>query len=49
MKKHYKSYTSAQPDGQGGFDGAKELRLRLMEAENAAEVRKIVEDFLDKA
>lgn len=39
MKKHYKSYTV-------GFEGAKELRLRLMEAENAAEVRKIVKDFL---
>ncbi|HEY5220679.1 MAG TPA: tRNA-dihydrouridine synthase [Candidatus Paceibacterota bacterium] len=48
MKKHYKSYTSAHDDGQGGFDGAKELRMRLMDAENAAEVRKIVLDFLDK-
>jgi tRNA-dihydrouridine synthase len=46
MKKHYKSYTSAQPDGSGGFDGAKELRMRLMDAKNAAEVSKIVNDFL---
>jgi tRNA-dihydrouridine synthase len=42
MKKHYKSYTT----GFGGFDGAKELRIRLMGAENASEVRKIVPDFL---
>ncbi len=42
MKKHYKSYTT----GFGGFAGAKELRIRLMDASNAAEVRAIVEDFL---
>jgi len=42
MKKHYKSYTT-------GFDTAKELRIRLMEAENASEVRQIVLDFLDKS
>lgn len=48
MKKHYKSYTSARPDGSGGFEGAKELRLRLMETQNAAEVRAIVQDFLAK-
>jgi tRNA-dihydrouridine synthase len=35
MKKHYKAYTP----------GEKELRIRLMEAENAAEVRKIVQEF----
>jgi tRNA-dihydrouridine synthase len=44
MKKHYKSYTTAYD----GFDGAKELRLRLMEAENAAEVSKIIQNFLKK-
>ena len=38
MKKHYKAYTT-------GFDGAKELRLKLMETKNAADVRKIVEEF----
>ncbi len=42
MKKHYKSYTT-------GFDGSKELRIHLMEAKNAAEVRKIVRDFLKKS
>jgi tRNA-dihydrouridine synthase len=42
MKKHYKSYTT-------GFDGAKELRIRLMEAENATEIRQIVQDFLKKS
>jgi tRNA-dihydrouridine synthase len=36
MKKHYKSYTP----------GEKELRMRLMEVENATEVRKIVQGFL---
>jgi tRNA-dihydrouridine synthase len=39
MKKHYKSYTP----------GEKELRMRLMEAENAAEVHEIVQDFLSAA
>lgn len=39
MKKHYKAYVN-------GFDGAKELRVRLMEAENADEVEKITLDFL---
>lgn len=46
MKKHYKSYTSGSPDGLPPFDGAKELRLKLMEAKDAAEVRKIVENFV---
>lgn len=35
MKKHFKAYVE-------GFDGAKELRMTLMEAENAAEVGRIV-------
>lgn len=39
MKKHYKAYAN-------GFDGAKELRVRLMEAINAKEVAKIISDFL---
>ena len=39
MKKHFKAYCS-------GFDGAKELRIKLMETENAEEVRKLVEEFL---
>ncbi len=39
MKKHYKAYVN-------GFDGAKELRVKLMEAENADEVASIVQDFL---
>ncbi|MGB7957958.1 MAG: tRNA-dihydrouridine synthase [Minisyncoccia bacterium] len=37
MKKHFKAYVS-------GFLGAKELRIKLMETENAAEVKKIVEE-----
>ena len=39
MKKHYKAYVN-------GFDGAKELRVELMGAENAREVGKIVKRFL---
>lgn len=39
MKKHYKAYVN-------GFDGAKELRMKLMEAENAEEVERIVNEFL---
>ncbi len=40
MKKHLKAYVT-------GFDGAKELRIALMDtAENAADVRRIVEEFL---
>ena len=39
MKKHYKAYVN-------GFDGAKELRVKLMETENAKQVENIVNDFL---
>lgn len=39
MKKHYKAYVN-------GFDGAKELRVKLMETKNAHEVEVIVNDFL---
>jgi len=38
MKKHFKAYVE-------GFDGAKELRMKLMEAANAAEVEKIINEF----
>ncbi len=38
MKKHYKAYVE-------GFDGAKELRMRLMECNNAGEVEKIVKKY----
>ncbi len=39
MKKHYKAYVN-------GFDGAKELRMKLMDAENAAEIEQLIKDFL---
>jgi tRNA-dihydrouridine synthase len=39
MKKHFKAYCS-------DFDGAKELRIKLMETENAAQVRALVEECL---
>ena len=39
MKKHFKAYIN-------GFDGAKELRNRLMETNNSKEVAKIVDNFL---
>ena len=42
MKKHYKAYAS-------GFDGAKELRIKLMETINGKEVAGIVSDFLKSA
>jgi tRNA-dihydrouridine synthase len=40
MKKHYKAYVN-------GFDGAKELRMKLMEAENAEQIEAQVKEFLD--
>ncbi len=39
MKKHYKAYVN-------NFDGAKELRVRLMEAEDYAEIENITKEFL---
>ena len=39
MKKHYKAYVN-------NFEGAKELRVKLMEAENATEIENITNDFL---
>lgn len=39
MKKHYKAYVT-------GFDGAAELRAKLMEAANASEVAKTVTEYL---
>ena len=40
MKKHYKAYCN-------DFRGAKELRVKLMEAENSSEVEKVVNEFLN--
>ncbi len=39
MKKHFKAYIN-------GFDGAKDLRIQLMETKNAKEVEKIIKDYL---
>ena len=41
LKKHYKAYVN-------GWGGAKELRIQLMEASDAAGVEQIVRDFLSK-
>ena len=41
MKKHFKAYAQ-------GFDGAKELRVQLMEAENADAVEREIQAFIDK-
>jgi len=41
MKKHFKAYVN-------GFEGAKELRVKLMETENAKQVEKIINDFLTR-
>jgi nifR3 family TIM-barrel protein len=38
MKKHFKAYVT-------GFDGAKELRIKLMQTKTAAEVKEITEEF----
>jgi nifR3 family TIM-barrel protein len=45
MKKHYKAYVNGFP-ANAGRDGAKELRMKLMEAVSANEVEKIVNEFL---
>lgn len=42
MKKHYKAYVN-------GFDGAKELRMELMDAKNADEVERITLTWLSKS
>jgi nifR3 family TIM-barrel protein len=39
MKKHFKAYVN-------GFDGAKELRVKLMETENSKEVENIINTFI---
>ncbi|MEA3398965.1 MAG: tRNA-dihydrouridine synthase [Patescibacteria group bacterium] len=39
MKKHFKAYVN-------GFDGAKELRIKLMKVNSYKEVKKIIKDFL---
>lgn len=39
MKKHFKAYIN-------GFDGAKELRMKLMEATDAKEIEKILRDYI---
>ena len=39
MKKHYKAYVS-------GFDGAKELRVKLMSTKSASEVEEIVREYI---
>jgi len=41
MKKHFKAYVN-------GFDGAKELRVKLMETNSAKEVEKNIKEFLAK-
>jgi tRNA-dihydrouridine synthase len=40
MRKHFKAYAS-------GFDGASELRAKLLETKNITEVEDIVKSFLD--
>jgi tRNA-dihydrouridine synthase len=40
MKKHYKAYVN-------GFDGAKELRAKLMDTNNASEVESIIQEYFN--
>jgi nifR3 family TIM-barrel protein len=42
LKKHYKAYAN-------GFDGAKELRAKLMETNSATEAEEIVNEFLQNS
>ena len=39
MKKHFKAYVN-------GFDGAKELRVKLMQTQNVKDVEKVIHSFL---
>ena len=39
MKKHFKAYVN-------GFDGAKDLRIKMMDAERVEEIESLVHDFL---
>lgn len=41
MKKHYKAYVN-------GFDGAKELRTKLMATNSARDVKKTIDEYLNK-
>ena len=40
MKKHYKAYVN-------GFDGASELRVKLMDTNTSSEVEKIIDDYVN--
>ena len=39
MKKHYKAYVT-------GFEGSKELRMKLMDAKDAGKIESIIDDYL---
>ena len=41
MKKHYKAYVN-------NFDGAMEIREKLMQCENAAQVESVVDEVFKK-
>ena len=45
MKKHFKAYVNGFP-ACTGKDGAKGLRVKLMETHSYKEVEKIIKDFL---
>ncbi len=45
MKKHFKAYVSGRSDSKS-WDGAKELRVKLMSTKNFKEVKKVVVDYL---
>ena len=47
MKKHFKAYVNGFP-ACAGRDGAKELRIKLMETQNSKQVEKIINNFLEK-
>ncbi len=41
MKKHYKAYVN-------GWDGAKEFRMKLMEAPDAKAVATLIDEYISK-
>ena len=47
MKKHFNAYVNGWP-ASGGKSSAKELRLKLMEANTVGEVEKIINDYLKR-
>ena len=50
MKKHFKAYVSGWPvrAGGDGANGAKDLRLKLMDTDSASEALSVIKDYLNR-